>query len=199
MKSIRSLAWLWLLLVVGLGGLLVGGMIVLLRGNQASAQEGAALVAGAFGLVGVTMAGVQNYLSYLERRDQVVRDLVFRELGRFKGGIQERNIGISVIGSYWSSLPDLQGMFVRVLTNQGIYIAVEGQLDKPHEYSNMTRIVELLESVRDEREYNPFLKEMVEELSTKSKQVPSKAQAPAGTRATREVFDQWIKRLTPAP
>jgi hypothetical protein len=198
LKYRTYLTWLWPLLVVVLGGLFLRGVLVLLRGNGASAQEGAALIAGAFGLAGVTTAGFQNYLSYLERREQAVREHIFRELGRLTGGRQERNIGISVIGNYWTRLPDLQGLFVRVLANQAIFVATEGDLNKPHEYSNMTRMVDLLERARERSDYSPFFEELVQELETKRAKVPSRSQAHSGTRATKEEFDKWIERLTPS-
>jgi hypothetical protein len=110
-------------------------------------------------------------------------------LDRFVGGIQQRNVGISVIGHYWSKLPELQGVFVRLLTGQGIYIVAKGDAEKAHEYCNLERIVRVLESVpKVKTEHDRYFQDLIDELEAR-KNSP-------GERVTKEKLDEWIRRLT---
>jgi hypothetical protein len=157
-----------------------------------SPQEIAAIIAGLFGLAGVASTALIAYFGYLERKRNSLLDTVLRELSRFGGGRQERNIGVSVIGHYWSQLPELEGVFVRLLTNQGIYIIAEGDPDKAHEFSNLQRIIQLLASVPSSRtEYEEFYGELVAQLT-------ARRGIASGGRITDEVLDDWIHRLTAA-
>jgi hypothetical protein len=156
-------------------------------------QEAAAIIAGLFGLAGVASTALIAYLGYLERKRNSLIDTVLRELSRFGGGRQERNIGVSVIGHFWRQVPELEGIFVRLLTNQGIYIIAEGDAEKAHEFSNLERIVELLASVsKSKTEYDQFYNELIEQLSLRRLR-------PEGTRVTHQAIDRWTGRLTRRP
>ena len=147
--------------------------LVVIAGD--SVQERAALIAGLFGIVGILFGAIQALLGYLERRQQANLDAVFRALSQFEGGIQKRNVGISMLGHFWKQFPDYEGLFVRILTNQAIYVAAHGELDKAHELSNMTRIVDLLEPVKHKTEYKPFIAELVGELTKKANTLPAQS------------------------
>jgi len=155
-----------------------------------SPQETAAIIAGLFGLVGVISTVVIACLGYFERKRNSLLDAVLRELSRFAGGRQERNIGVSIVGHFWGQVPELEGVFVRLLTNQGIYIIAEGDPEKAHEFSNMERIVWLLASVpKSKTEYDQFYKELIDQLTARKAMPP-------GTRVTYAVIDNWVDRLT---
>jgi hypothetical protein len=188
-----ALAWA-LFLVIALG-LAIGGLLVLSGVKNASAQERAALITGLLGFVGIAAAAFQAFLGYLERRRQAALDAIFRELGQFTGGIQKRNVGISMLGHYWNQFPSQEGLFVRILTNQTVYVAAHGELDKAHEFSNMTRMVELLEPVKNRPNYKPFIQEAIDELKRKKVALPQKSVAPSGTRLTQEAVQDWIDKL----
>jgi hypothetical protein len=171
-----------LILPVGVGAWL-------LLGAGTSDQEGAARIAGGFALIGLTVGWAQSVLSDRARRRQAVKDTVFRELELFEGGIQRRNIGISVVGHYWPELTELRGIFVRVLTNQAIYIVAHGSLDKAHELSNLKRIMTLLSEVRREQGYRDYLVEVVDALEKgkADRRLPKDTQALLGG---------WIQELS---
>ncbi len=153
-------------------------------------QEAAAIISGLFGLAGIASAAFIAYLGYRERQRNAIREAVFREFSRFGGGRQERNIGVSVIGHYWDQLPELEGVFVRLLTNQGVYIVTEGDPERAHEFSNMARIIKLLESVpKSKSGYDSFYKELIVELEERRKKQAF------GGRLTSTVVDDWIDRL----
>jgi hypothetical protein len=153
-------------------------------------QEAAAIISGLFGLAGIASAAFIAYLGYRERKQNAIREAIFREFSRFGGGRQERNIGVSVIGHFWNQLPELEGVFVRLLTNQGVFIVAEGNPDKAHEFSNMERIIKLLESVpKSKIEYASFYKELIDELEGINKKQAF------GVRVTSAVVDDWINRL----
>ncbi|HKP51269.1 MAG TPA: hypothetical protein VJ183_01310 [Chloroflexia bacterium] len=150
----------------------------------------AAIITGLVGLASLVSGAFFTYLGYRERRDNALREAVFRELALFGGGVQKRNIGLSMIGHFWGQMPELEGLFVRLLTNQGIYIVAKDEPVEPHEFSNMERIIRLLESVpKIKSEYDPFYDELIEELKKRNKEGRS------GSRMTAEVLDDWIGRL----
>lgn len=189
-----ALAWV-LFLVIALG-LAIGGLLVLSGGKNASPEERAALITGLLGFVGIAAAAFQAFLGYLERRRQATLDAIFRELSQFTGGIQKRNVGISMLGHYWNEFPSQEGLFVRILTNQVIYVAAHGGLDKAHEFSNMTRMVELLEPVKKRPNYEPYIKEAIDELKRKKVVLPQKSAVPPETRLTQEAVQEWIDKLS---
>jgi hypothetical protein len=140
-------------------------------------------------IIGAVVGGAGLVFGYIERRRRTSDEYILNSLDRFVGGIQERNVGISVIGHYWSKLPKLEGVFVRLLTGQGIYIVAEGDAEKAHEFCNLERIVRLLESVpKGEIKHDRFFGDLIDELEARRNS--------PGPRVTKEKLDEWIQRLT---
>jgi hypothetical protein len=149
----------------------------------------AAIIGATVGLAGIMAASIQAYLSYRERQQNALNENISRALERFVGGRQERNVGISMIGHYWHQAPHLEGVFVRLLTNQGIYIIAEGDPEKAHEFNNMERIVRLLASIpASQIEYDQYYRDLTEQLRARRSE-------PDGNRVTHAVIDDWIHRL----
>lgn len=125
-----------------------------------------------FVTMGVAIAGVGfgAYQLWQRRRAERREDLnrfVLNAIEHMTGGIQERNIGISVIAHEWHDAPHLRGLFVRVLTNQAIFVAHHGNLKRAHEMSNLRRIIDLLAraSESDRQCFDEFYQELIRELS----------------------------------
>jgi hypothetical protein len=63
----------------------------------------------------------------------------------FEGDTQKRSIGISLVTANWDSFPELHRTWLGVLANQAVYLlAVSGQGSKPHEITNLKRIMAVL-------------------------------------------------------
>jgi L-arabinose isomerase len=93
-------------------------------------------------LIQFAMRGRRNTNARVQNNEEIKRTLnkhVASSRGLF--GLE------SALGHYWHDVPRLEGLFVRLLTGQGVYIIAEGNPEEAHEYVNLERIVRLLHSV----------------------------------------------------
>jgi L-arabinose isomerase len=162
-----------------------------------------AIIAATVGIAGLATSVIQAVIASRERREErkqeALDEYIINALPRFCGGRQERNAGISVIGHYWHDVPRLEGLFVRLLTGQGVYIIAEGNLEKAHEYVNLERIVRLLHSVlKSTSKYDMEFTDLVTELKRQRTKVAAeeKADPNKDRRVTAKQIDDWIERLT---
>lgn len=163
----------------------------------------AAIIAGTVGIAGLLTGVIQAVIASRERseerKQETLDEYIINALPRFCGGRQQRNAGISVIGHYWHGVPRLEGLFVRLLTNQGVYIIAEGKPEKAHEYVNLERIVRLLHSVpKSTSDYEMEFADLVTELKRKRARVAAEEQADPNKdrRVTVKQIDDWMDRLT---
>jgi hypothetical protein len=166
----------------------------------------AAIIAATVGIAGLATGVIQAVIASRERREErkqeALDEYIINALPRFCGGSQERNAGISVIGHYWHDVPRLEGLFVRLLTGQGVYIIAEGSPEKAHEYVILERLVRLLHSVlKSTSKYDLEFNELVTELKRQRAKVDSeeKANPNKDRRVTVKQIDDWIERLTKKP
>ena len=163
----------------------------------------AAIIAATVGIAGLATGVIQAVIASRERKEarkqEALDEYIITALPRFCGGRQERNAGISVIGHYWHDVPRLEGLFVRLLTGQGVYIIAEGDPEKAHEYVNLERIVRLLHSVpRSTSKYAGEFSDLVTELKRHRATVAAEEKADPNKerRVTVKQINDWIDRLT---
>lgn len=93
-----------------------------------------------------------------------LREALVASLRWFEGGTQSRSIGISVVLASWDDFPDLQGIWLGVLSNQAVYLLTESrQRRKPHEITNLRRIMDVL--IRDQKRVGGGLLDSTARLS----------------------------------
>jgi hypothetical protein len=97
-------------------------------------------------LGGWTIASLQFYLGYRERRQQREEDLLAKTLAYFEGKSQRRSIGISLVEGIWVRRKRYMDIIVPVLVNQAVYLLLSsGSVDAAHEERNLIRLLRLLE------------------------------------------------------
>jgi hypothetical protein len=148
-----------LALVVTLSGA-IGSLVIGVTASALSAMVSAA-VYGALvaGLVSIVLAGLsfaERWSERFERARAETESRIFDTLRYFEGGSQTRNVGISVMETYWedSRLLQLRDLCVPLLANQAMYLLrASDQKDKPHEQDNLRRIIALLERAAEQMRF----------------------------------------------
>ncbi|QDT94826.1 hypothetical protein [Gimesia aquarii] len=124
----------------------------------------AAIIGASVGVLGLFFAGFQQWLGYKERSQQHRDNAIFQAFQWFEGGTQKRNIGISIIEGLWHESPHLRGIFVPLLINQAIYLIAEKPNHPAHEKNNLDRIIELLSTIRKDRQRSGLSYRRLEEV-----------------------------------
>ncbi len=85
-----------------------------------------------------------------KHQSQIKSESFIAALESFSGGTQNRSIGISIIEGNWDERKELRKVWVSILHSQAIYLLTQSENDKAHERDNLDRIMNLLESIKDD-------------------------------------------------
>jgi hypothetical protein len=123
-------------------------------------------------------------------QSRIKTETVIASLESFTGGTQARGIGISIIEFNWDEKPESRKVWVPILHNQALYLLTESRsADKRHEQQNLERIMNLLQTARNESLLKPTqLASLVEAILSNGR--------PAGVTVEPEKLNEWHKAFS---